>query len=63
MATLTAYDIFGRVFVTVTVKDYDRPQEDAVEPEFHCSTTIRSTGESEPVEWLAQALLGLMEAC
>lgn len=63
MATLTAYDMFGEVFVTVTVRDHDLRGEDAVAPEFHCSTTIRSTGESEPHEWLAQALVGLMEAC
>lgn len=62
-ATLSAYDMFGQVHVTVTIRDHDVPGEWVEEPEYACSTTIQSTGESEPHEWLAQALLGLLESC
>lgn len=62
-ATLSVYDMFGQIFVSVTIRDHDLTGEFAEEPEFRCSTTVRSTGEAEPHEWLAQALLGLLESC
>jgi hypothetical protein len=62
-ATISAYDMFGEIFVAVTVRDHDLTGEAGREPELRCSTTVRSTGESEPLEWLQQALLGLLESC
>lgn len=62
-ASITAYDMFGQIFVAATVRDHDITREEGREPELRCSTMVRSTGETEPVEWLQQALLGLLESC
>lgn len=63
-ATVTAYDMLDQIVVTVTVKQWDQPEDLILrEPEFSCTATIPSTGEDEPHEWLAQALLGLLEHC
>jgi hypothetical protein len=61
-ASISAYDMFGQIFVAVTIRDHDLTGEIAQEPEYRCSTTVRSTGEAEPLEWLQQALLGLLES-
>lgn len=61
-ASITAYDMFGLIFVTVVIRDHDGMAEFSVEPEYHCSASIRSTGEDEPAEWLQQALMGLLES-
>lgn len=61
--TLQAYDFFGQVMVSVVIKDHDaEPSGMAPESEFAASATIPSTGEAEPIEWLGQALLGLLES-
>lgn len=61
-ATLTAYDMYGYIFVTVTIRDHDGMAQFSVEPEYRCSASVPSTGEDEPAEWLQQALMGLLES-
>lgn len=60
--TVTAYDLLDTIVVTVSIKDWDAtlPEVGSYE-EYAATATISSTGESEPVEWLQQALLGLLE--
>lgn len=61
-ATISCFDMFASIYVTVTIRDHDGTGEFGSTPEYTCSATIPSTGESEPQEWLQQALLGLLEA-
>jgi len=61
-ASIQCYDMFGHIMVSVRIRDHDVTGQMAEEPEFACSALVPSTGEGEPVEWLQQALLGLLEA-
>lgn len=61
-AHLQAYDMFGQIMVSVRIRDHDVTGQMAEEPEFACSALVPSTGESEPIEWLQQALMGYLEA-
>ena len=61
-ASITCYDMFGQIFVGARIRDHDATGEVAEEPEFACSALVPSTGESEPIEWLQQALMGYLEA-
>lgn len=62
-ATISAYDFFGSIAVSVVIHDHDAiAPELGSRDEYATATTIPSTGESEPCEWLQQALLGLLES-
>lgn len=60
---IQAYDFFGQIMVSVLIRDHDAMLPELGSPlEFGASATVPSTGEAEPVEWLTQALLGMLES-
>lgn len=61
-AYVSIYDVLDRISVTVAVRDHDRILDGDHVVELSTGTLIPSTGEAEPIEWLQQALLGLLES-
>jgi hypothetical protein len=60
-ATITAYDYMDKVGVTATL--HTMPNRRSVPPErlYHKTVTLQGVGEADPVEWLKDALIGLLE--
>ena len=61
--TVHAFDMFGLIHVSVRITDHHSvaPELGSL-TEYSTTATILSTGEGEPVEWLQQALMGLLES-
>lgn len=61
-ARVSAYDVLDQVWVGGSLSS----QEEALSTQpsiiLHISTQIDGTGESDPREWLRDALIGLLEA-
>lgn len=60
-ASLTAYDAMGEVHVTVRVWGDGGMGEEQMTPQLSCATTVHGTGESDPQEWLKDALVAMLE--
>ena len=60
-ATVAAYDVMGDVFVTASVRTYEANGTNFDSSEFHCATTVPSTGEDDTEDWLRDALVALAE--
>lgn len=60
-ATVHAYDVMGRVFVTASVRTAPGEGERGECLELHATATLDGVGETTPREWLEDALLGLLE--
>lgn len=60
-ATMAAYDVMDQVFVTAQVRTYEPDGASFTSREFHCATTVPSTGEEEDTDWLRDALIALAE--
>lgn len=61
-ATIDAYDVMGRVFVTALVRTAPGEEERGSTVELHASTTLDGVGETNPRDWLVDALTGLLES-
>jgi hypothetical protein len=61
-ATVHAYDVMDRVQITVTMRATIEDRSEAIETLFHTATTVPSTGERDPREWLRDALVAALEA-
>ena len=61
ITTIHAYDLRDTVSVTVGVRRYDETTRAASDNVFACTTTFPGTGETDPREWLRDALIGLLE--
>ena len=65
MTTVTsvhAYDVMDQIFVHAVVRTYDGALTEGSELVFDLSTTFPGQGETDPREYLRDALLGLLEA-
>lgn len=61
VATVHAFDVMTEVRTTAVVRRYDGMRRDASDIVFECTTTFPGTGESDPIEWLKDALIALLE--
>lgn len=61
-ATINAYDVMGGVQVTATVRSQPGLGEARPESVLHCATTIEGCGETDPREWLGDALVAMLES-
>jgi hypothetical protein len=60
-ASVHSFDMLGHVHVSAEV----RQQEGGDEPSsvvLHVNTTVEGTGETDPTEWLRDALVALLES-
>lgn len=62
IATVSAYDALDAVVVTAHVRQYGDVPEEPSSIVFECTTSLPGTGESDPRQWLVDALVGLLEA-
>lgn len=60
-ASVHAYDVMGRVFVTAVVRTAPGEAERGECHELHATVTLDGVGETTPRDWLVDALLGLLE--
>jgi len=60
-ATVHAYDVMGKVFITASVRTAPGEAERGECLELHATATLDGVGESNPREWLVDALTGLLE--
>lgn len=60
-ATMAAYDVMDRVFVTAIVRTYEANGEDFDSTEFVTATTFPGAGEDDTTVWLRDALIALAE--
>lgn len=61
MSRVEAYDAMGLVVVTVSVRQQEEGIEGATRAVLQRSTVLSSVGETDPREWLRDALIGLLE--
>ena len=59
--TVHAYDVLEDVHVTASVRMRDDDGTGHAYSEFGCTTTFQGTGETDPKEWLKDALVALLE--
>jgi hypothetical protein len=62
VTTVHAYDVMDRVQVGATVRAYDEETREPSDIVFSCTTGFPGTGETDPTEWLRDALIGLLES-
>jgi len=60
-ATVNAYDVMGKVFITAVVRTQPGEAERGQCLELHATATLDGVGETTPRDWLVDALLGLLE--
>lgn len=60
-ARITAYDVMDSVGVIMVVRESTGYAAMADEVVYHKVTTVRGTGEDDPVEWLKDALVAALE--
>lgn len=61
-ATVHAYDVMGRIQITASVRTVPGEAERGECLELHASTLLEGVGETNPRDWLVDALTGLLEA-
>ena len=61
IATVHAYDMLDQVFVSASVREKDAFETDW-ETVVFVTVSISSDGESQPQEWLREALIAMIEA-
>jgi hypothetical protein len=61
ITTIHAYDLLDSVQIKAVVRKYADTMSVESSIEFECTTTFQGTGESDPIEWLREALVGLLE--
>ena len=59
---MTAYDCMDTVSITLRLSETAEPLSEVHMQQTSWGTTIPSTGEDDPVEWLRAALIGMLEA-
>lgn len=62
VTTVHAYDVMDRVQVGATVRQYEETTREPSDTVLVCTTTFPGTGETDPKEWLRDALIGLLES-
>lgn len=62
IASVHAYDVMSSVTTTVLVKEFPDDPEQPPSTVLVCTTTVPGTGESDPREWVKDALVGMLEA-
>jgi hypothetical protein len=60
-ARITAYDMLDSVCVAVVVWDTDADEAVLSAPVVTRTTTVRGTGESDPLRWTTDALVAALE--
>lgn len=61
-ARITAYDVMDLVWITCTLHSQQDVAEGAGTALVHVHTTVSGTGESDPMQWLRDALVSALEA-
>lgn len=61
-ATVNAYDALDKVMIAVVLRQKELGPTGASSTVETLATEIDSTGETDPREWLRDALVGLLEA-
>lgn len=61
VATMYASDVMNQVHAHVSVRGYPHGATEPSSIVFECTTTFPGTGESDPREWLRDALVGCLE--
>lgn len=59
--SLNAYDVMGNVHISCVVRGLSDGPLQSFETLLECAATIDGTGETDPREWLKDALIGLLE--
>lgn len=62
VASLHAFDVFETIHVSATVTLWDGIQTGSPTGKFTVSAVVQGAGSSEDLEWLRDALVGLIEA-
>lgn len=60
IATVQAYDVMDQIHVSLQVRQQENHESDW-ETVLLTVTTFTSVGETEPLEWLRDCLVGLLE--
>lgn len=61
MTTINAYDALDRVHVTATVRATAGSLGDPIAEVYSTATTVPGVGEDDPVAWLRDACIALLE--
>ena len=61
-ATVHIYDVMTNVFLTCDVREYSPEPDKGSRPVITFQHTIPGVGETDPREWLRDALIGIVEA-
>lgn len=61
VTTIHAYDLLDTVYATAVVRRYEGTGAGESDSVFACTTTVQGTGETDPREWLRDALVALLE--
>lgn len=61
VTTVNAYDVLDRVHVHATVRALSDDTGATWSTELACTTTFPGTGETDPRQWLVDALVALIE--
>jgi hypothetical protein len=61
IASVYAYDVMTNVHVRALVTEYPDNKEDPPSTVIACTTTVPGTGETDPRQWLVDALVALLE--
>jgi len=59
--TVHAYDAMGHVVITATVTSRSGLGEEQSPVGLHATTTVAGVGETDPRQWLEDALVALLE--
>ena len=59
---VNAWDVMDRVFVTAFLREYGDISTDRADVVLDRTTTVEGTGESDPEQWVRDALVALLEA-
>lgn len=61
IATVNAYDVLSTVHVKLIVREYPDAESASPRTVLECTTTVQGTGETDPRQWIVDALVGLLE--
>lgn len=58
---MSAYDVMDQIWVTLSLHSQQDVAEGAADALAHISTTVAGVGESDPREWMRDALVAALE--
>jgi hypothetical protein len=60
-ATITAFDYMDQVGISAVVYEFPEKPGDGAERVYHRTLSVRGEGESDPEQWLKDAVISLLE--